>query len=161
MPRCCNDRDKTVDPVSGVIKKQSKKPWHSFLVNSINQDLTFHQNQNNFADDNDHRQNLNQYYQDQQPTNDLQCRKVVVEKSHRRLRCDLSPVPTTQNSGLSIKLLTVKVNFILIIMIYSNFVNILLGYFTNFDRKPHFSHSTSHFAVSFFNDSTIKLDEFL
>lgn len=31
----------------------------------------------------------------------------VVEKSHRRVRCDLSPVPT--NSNLNIKLLGLKV----------------------------------------------------
>lgn len=33
----------------------------------------------------------------------------LVEKSHRRLRCDLSPVPTNLNSNLSIKLLNLKV----------------------------------------------------
>ncbi|XP_071626881.1 uncharacterized protein Wnk isoform X3 [Temnothorax longispinosus] len=32
----------------------------------------------------------------------------VVEKSHRRLRCDLSPVPTSTNSNLNIKLLGLK-----------------------------------------------------
>ncbi|XP_018396498.1 PREDICTED: uncharacterized protein LOC108774792 [Cyphomyrmex costatus] len=32
----------------------------------------------------------------------------VVEKSHRRLRCDLSPVPTSTNSSLNIKLLGLK-----------------------------------------------------
>lgn len=35
----------------------------------------------------------------------------VVEKSHRRLRCDLSPVPTSTNSNLNIKLLGLKVKF--------------------------------------------------
>lgn len=35
----------------------------------------------------------------------------VVEKSHRRLRCDLSPVPTSTNSNLNIKLLGLKVRF--------------------------------------------------
>jgi len=34
----------------------------------------------------------------------------VVEKSHRRLRCDLSPVPTSTNSNLNIKLLGLKVS---------------------------------------------------
>lgn len=33
----------------------------------------------------------------------------VVEKSHRRLRCDLSPVPTSTNSNLNIKLFGLKV----------------------------------------------------
>ncbi|XP_032679490.1 uncharacterized protein LOC116847957 isoform X3 [Odontomachus brunneus] len=32
----------------------------------------------------------------------------LVEKSHRRLRCDLSPVPTNTNSNLNIKLLSLK-----------------------------------------------------
>ncbi|XP_011331558.2 serine/threonine-protein kinase WNK1 isoform X2 [Ooceraea biroi] len=32
----------------------------------------------------------------------------VVEKSHRRLRCDLSPVPTSTNSNFNIKLLGLK-----------------------------------------------------
>lgn len=32
----------------------------------------------------------------------------VIEKSHRRLRCDLSPVPTSTNSNLNIKLLGLK-----------------------------------------------------
>ncbi|KAL6262547.1 hypothetical protein P5V15_005340 [Pogonomyrmex californicus] len=32
----------------------------------------------------------------------------VVEKSHRRLRCDLSPVPTNTNPNLNIKLLSLK-----------------------------------------------------
>lgn len=32
-------------------------------------------------------------------------------KSHRRLRCDLSPVPTSANSNLNIKLLSIKVTF--------------------------------------------------
>ncbi|XP_019699326.1 uncharacterized protein LOC105188438 isoform X2 [Harpegnathos saltator] len=32
----------------------------------------------------------------------------LVEKSHRRLRCDLSPVPTNTNSNLNIKLLNLK-----------------------------------------------------
>jgi len=36
---------------------------------------------------------------------------VVVEKSHRRLRCDLSPVPTHTNSNFNIKLLGLKVRF--------------------------------------------------
>lgn len=35
----------------------------------------------------------------------------VVEKSHRRLRCDLSPVPTSANSNLNIKFLGLKVRF--------------------------------------------------
>lgn len=35
----------------------------------------------------------------------------VVEKSHRRLRCDLSPVPTSTNSNLNIKLFGLKVRF--------------------------------------------------
>lgn len=35
----------------------------------------------------------------------------LVEKSHRRLRCDLSPVPTNTNSNLNIKLLSLKVGF--------------------------------------------------
>ncbi|XP_036141340.1 serine/threonine-protein kinase WNK1 isoform X2 [Monomorium pharaonis] len=34
----------------------------------------------------------------------------VVEKSHRRLRCDLSPVPTSANSNLNIKFLGLKGN---------------------------------------------------
>lgn len=34
----------------------------------------------------------------------------VVEKSHRRLRCDLSPVPTN-HSNFNIKLLGLKVRF--------------------------------------------------
>lgn len=33
----------------------------------------------------------------------------VVERSHRRLRCDLSPVPTSTNSNFNIKLLGLKV----------------------------------------------------
>lgn len=36
----------------------------------------------------------------------------VVEKSHRRLRCDLSPVPTSGNSNLNIKLFGLKVRLI-------------------------------------------------
>lgn len=35
----------------------------------------------------------------------------IVEKSHRRVRCDLSPVPTNTSTNLSIKLLSIKVNF--------------------------------------------------
>lgn len=35
----------------------------------------------------------------------------VIEKSHRRLRCDLSPVPTSTNSNFNIKLLGLKVRF--------------------------------------------------
>lgn len=35
----------------------------------------------------------------------------VVEKSHRRLRCDLSPVPTSTNSNFNIKFLGLKVRF--------------------------------------------------
>lgn len=37
---------------------------------------------------------------------------VVVERSHRRVRCDLSPVPTNANSGY-IKLIGIKVKFVL------------------------------------------------
>lgn len=33
----------------------------------------------------------------------------LVEKSHRRLRCDLSPVPTNTSSNLNIKILSLKV----------------------------------------------------
>jgi len=47
----------------------------------------------------------------------------VVEKSHRRLRCDLSPVPTSTNSNLNIKLLGLKVRFYNI-----SFSNIFLSY---------------------------------
>lgn len=32
----------------------------------------------------------------------------VIEKSHRRLRCDLSPVPTNTNSNFNIKLLGLR-----------------------------------------------------
>ncbi|CAK9795460.1 Serine/threonine-protein kinase WNK3 [Anthophora plagiata] len=32
----------------------------------------------------------------------------IVEKSHRRVRCDLSPVPTTTSTNLNIKLLSIK-----------------------------------------------------
>lgn len=35
---------------------------------------------------------------------------VVVERSHRRVRCDLSPVPTNSNSGY-IKLIGIKVSY--------------------------------------------------
>lgn len=35
----------------------------------------------------------------------------IVEKSHRRVRCDLSPVPTNTSTNLNIKLLSIKVNF--------------------------------------------------
>lgn len=35
----------------------------------------------------------------------------AVGKSHRRLRCDLSPVPTSTNSNFNIKLLGLKVKF--------------------------------------------------
>lgn len=37
---------------------------------------------------------------------------VVVERSHRRVRCDLSPVPTNTNSGY-IKLIGIKVKHLL------------------------------------------------
>lgn len=35
--------------------------------------------------------------------------RPLVEKSHRRLRCDLSPVPTNSNGSISIKLIGLKV----------------------------------------------------
>lgn len=40
----------------------------------------------------------------------------IVERSHRRLRCDLSPVPTNTHSHLNIKLLSLKVWFARIYM---------------------------------------------
>lgn len=48
----------------------------------------------------------------------------VVEKSHRRLRCDLSPVPTSTNSNLNIKLLGLKVQFFKITYSYMMYFHI-------------------------------------
>lgn len=42
---------------------------------------------------------------------------VVVERSHRRVRCDLSPVPTNSNSGF-IKLIGIKVSAAYILVAY-------------------------------------------
>lgn len=81
MPRCYND-SKTVSSVSGNYK-------HSTDDIILTQSHAFSIG--------------NQLNVDEDPP--------VVEKSHRRLRCDLSPVPTSTNSNLNIKLLSLKVRF--------------------------------------------------
>lgn len=57
---------------------------------------------------------------------DLEEESPVVEKSHRRVRCDLSPVPTNTNSNLNIKLLNIKVSlYIVIQLLLTNFFRLL------------------------------------
>lgn len=52
----------------------------------------------------------------------------TVEKSHRRLRCDLSPVPTSANSSFNIKFLGLKVRWIHIFVLYIwDFFQIILS----------------------------------
>lgn len=46
----------------------------------------------------------------------------LVEKSHRRLRCDLSPVPTSTNSNLNIKLLNLKVRLYIYVHLSSHII---------------------------------------
>lgn len=107
MPRCCNDNNKAVSPVSGVTRRQQNgDPEDIISLSPGNRSSTIGVNHNDFEDDNHQRHNHHHHHQ----INQLQNRDTVVEKSHRRLRCDLSPVPTSQNTGLSIKLLGLKVS---------------------------------------------------
>ncbi|XP_076164633.1 wnk kinase isoform X2 [Ptiloglossa arizonensis] len=78
MPRCCNE-SKTVSSVSTSQK-------HSTEDILLTQTRAFSIG--------------NQLEVDDDPP--------IVEKSHRRVRCDLSPVPTNTNTNLNIKLLSIK-----------------------------------------------------
>ena len=104
MPRCCNDNKKAVSLVSGARNKHNGDSDDIINLATSNRGSTIGVNHNDYEDDNHHR------HQNHQQINQLQIGEPIVEKSHRRLRCDLSPVPTSQNSALSIKLLSLKVS---------------------------------------------------
>lgn len=85
MPRCCNE-NKIVSPVSTNNKVETN--GDNILLTSTRAYPISNTNALDIDDDNNH---------------------PIVEKSHRRLRCDLSPVPTNSSSRLNIKLLNLKV----------------------------------------------------
>lgn len=80
MPRCCNENKS----VSSVGNSQKQNTENILLTQS-----------NSFPI-------ANPLELDEDPP--------IVEKSHRRVRCDLSPVPTNTSTNLNIKFLNIKVN---------------------------------------------------
>lgn len=84
MPRCCND-NKAVSPVNTLTERKDNSD--DFLLSSTR---TFSTGIHSLDFDDDHH--------------------PIVEKSHRRLRCDLSPVPTNSTSSFNIKFLSIKVS---------------------------------------------------